>query len=94
VAYVSLYEGFGLPVLEAMACGAPVVAARAGALEEVSGDAAVLVDPLDAEAIAAGLTEAIDRREELRARGLQRARAFDWRAVARETVAVYREAAA
>jgi glycosyltransferase involved in cell wall biosynthesis len=94
VAYVSLYEGFGLPVLEAMACGAPVVAARAGALEEVSGDAAVLVDPLDAEAIAAGLTEAIDRREELRARGLQRARAFEWRDVARETVAVYREAAA
>ena len=94
VAYVSLYEGFGLPVLEAMACGAPVVAARAGALEEVSGDAAVLVDPLDPEAIAMGLTEAIDRREELRARGLQRARAFDWLAVARETVAVYREAAA
>lgn len=94
VAYVSLYEGFGLPVLEAMACGAPVVAARAGALEEVSGDAAVLVDPLDPEAIAMGLTEAIDRREELRARGLQRARAFDWRDVARETVAVYREAAA
>jgi glycosyltransferase involved in cell wall biosynthesis len=94
VAYVSLYEGFGLPVLEAMACGAPVVAARAGALEEVSGDAAVLVDPLDPDAIAAGLKEALDRREELRTRGLKRARAFHWRDVARETVAVYREAAA
>ena len=94
VAYVSLYEGFGLPVLEAMACGAPVVAARNDALEEVSGGAAVLVDPLDPDAIAAGLHEAIDRREELRPLGLARARVFDWHRVARETVAVYREAAA
>ena len=94
VAYVSLYEGFGLPVLEAMACGAPVVAARNDALEEVSGGAAVLVDPLDPDAIAAGLHEAIDRREELRPLGLARARVFDWRRVARETVAVYRDAAA
>jgi glycosyltransferase involved in cell wall biosynthesis len=94
VAYVSLYEGFGLPVLEAMACGTPVVAGRTGALEEVSGDAAVLVDPLDPDAIAAGLAEALDRSDELRERGLERARAFDWGEVARETVAVYREAAA
>jgi glycosyltransferase involved in cell wall biosynthesis len=94
VAYVSLYEGFGLPVLEAMACGAPVVAARRGALEEVAGGAAVLVDPLDPDAIAAGLHEAIDRREELRPLGLARARVFDWHKVARETVAVYREVAA
>jgi len=94
VAYVSLYEGFGLPVLEAMACGTPVVAARTGALEEVSGDAAVLVDPLDPDAIAAGLNEAIDRRDDLRERGLERARAFDWHDVARETAAVYGEAAA
>jgi len=94
VAYVSLYEGFGLPVLEAMACGAPVVAARTGALEEVSGGAAVLVDPLDANAIAAGLNEAIDRGDDLRRRGLERAGAFAWRDVARRTVAVYREAAA
>ena len=75
VAYVSLYEGFGLPVLEAMACGAPVVAGRSDALEEVSGGAAVLVDPLDPDAIAAGLNEAIDRSEELRPLGLERARA-------------------
>jgi glycosyltransferase involved in cell wall biosynthesis len=92
--YPSLYEGFGIPVLEAMACGTPVVTSRGGATEEVAGGAAVLVDPLDPDAIAAGLTEAIERREELRPLGLERARAFDWREVARETVAVYREAAA
>jgi glycosyltransferase involved in cell wall biosynthesis len=92
VAYVSLYEGFGLPVLEAMACGAPVVAGRNEASEEIAGSAAVLVDPLDPDAIAAGITEAVDRSDELRRLGLERARAFDWREVARATVEVYREA--
>jgi glycosyltransferase involved in cell wall biosynthesis len=77
-----------------MACGTPVVAGRNEAAEEVTGDAAVLVDPLDPDAIAAGLAEAIDRRDELRERGLERASAFDWREVARATVEVYREAAA
>jgi len=94
VAYASLYEGFGLPVLEAMACGAPVVAGRNEAVVEVAGGAAVLVDPLDPDAIAAGLAEAIERRDELRTLGLKRAQDFDWRKVARATVEVYREAAA
>jgi glycosyltransferase involved in cell wall biosynthesis len=94
VAYVSAYEGFGLPVLEAMACGAPVVAARTGAAPEVADEAAVLVDPLDDDAIAAGLVEAIDRADELRRRGLARARDFDWKRVAHETAEVYREVAA
>ena len=87
--YPSLYEGFGLPVLEAMASGTPVVTSRGGATEEVAGDAAVLVDPLDVDAIAAGITEALARGEELRAKGLERAADFSWDRVARETLAVY-----
>jgi glycosyltransferase involved in cell wall biosynthesis len=89
VVYPSLYEGFGLPVLEAMACGAPVVTSRGGATEEVAGGAAVLVDPLDTAAIAAGIEEALARSDELRMKGLERAQAFSWDRVARETLAVY-----
>ena len=90
--YPSLYEGFGLPVAEAMACGTPVVTSRGGATEEVAGGAAVLVDPLDVASIAAGLEEALRRRDELRAAGLERARAFSWDAVAEATWRVYEEA--
>jgi glycosyltransferase involved in cell wall biosynthesis len=93
VAYPSLYEGFGFPILEAMASGAPVVTSRGGSTEEVAGGAAVLVDPLDSAAIAAAIEEARSRRGELRARGLARAAEFSWEETARRTVEVYVEAA-
>jgi glycosyltransferase involved in cell wall biosynthesis len=87
----SLYEGFGLVVLEAMARGVPVACARATALPETAGDAAVYFDPLDPADIAAAITTALGRREELAAAGRERAASFSWQATAEQTAAVYRE---
>lgn len=87
--FPSLYEGFGLPPVEAMACGCPVAAAAAGSLPEVCGDAAVLFDPFDPEAIAAGVDEALDRSAELSERGLRRAATFTWEETARAHDHVY-----
>jgi glycosyltransferase involved in cell wall biosynthesis len=89
--YPSLYEGFGIPVLEGMACGTPVVTSRGGATQEVAGGAAVLVDPLDSADIAAGIERAVREREALREAGLVRVSAFTWDATARATQEVYGE---
>lgn len=91
--YPSLYEGFGIPLLEAMACGTPVIAADASSLPEVAGPAACLVDPLDVESIAAGLVRVLGDDQvalQLRAAGFERIRGYSWARTARETVALYR----
>jgi glycosyltransferase involved in cell wall biosynthesis len=93
IVYPSLYEGFGLPVLEAMACGTPVVTSVATAMEEVGGGAAVLVDPLDTDAIADGIRAALDRRDELVTAGLARAGEFTWERAADSIVALWSELA-
>lgn len=93
--FPSLWEGFGLPALEAMASGTPVIAAARGGLPEVVGDAGLLVDPTDIDALRAAMYNLLSdfsHRGELRARGLARARLFSWRRVAEATAAVYREA--
>jgi glycosyltransferase involved in cell wall biosynthesis len=92
--FPSLVEGFGMPVLESMACGTPVVASRRGALPEVGGDAVAWVEPEHEESIAAAMTDLLtdtDRATRFASAGLARARSFSWETAARQTLAVYHE---
>ncbi|MCL7454180.1 MAG: glycosyltransferase family 4 protein [Anaerolineae bacterium] len=95
-AFPSLYEGFGFPVLEAMACGVPVVCSGTSSLPEVAGDAALLVDPLDVEAIGSALFRLLTDDKlsrELVARGLEQVQRFSWRRCAQQTLANFEQAA-
>jgi glycosyltransferase involved in cell wall biosynthesis len=85
----SLYEGFGLPVLEAMSCATPVVAANSSSLPEVAGEAAVLVDPLSVDSIAEGIRRVVEDevlQAELRQKGLAQAKHFTWQEAAQKTL--------
>ena len=92
--FPSLYEGFGMPVLEAMACGAPVVTSNRTALPEVAGEAALLVNPENDEELAEAMVRVLrdaSLRESFRGKGFERAKLFTWERAARQTLAVYRE---
>lgn len=92
--YPSTYEGFGLPPLEALSCGAPVVVARSSSLPEVVGDAAIFANPFDYQDIARALEIGIqdgELREKLRVNGVQHARRFSWQSMAQQTIEIYRK---
>jgi glycosyltransferase involved in cell wall biosynthesis len=91
--FPSLYEGFGLPVLEAMACGTPVVCSNSSSLPEVAGDAALLADPMHTEALASAICLALkdeSLRQEMQERGLRQAQRFSWKQTAQSSLEVYR----
>jgi glycosyltransferase involved in cell wall biosynthesis len=94
--FPSLYEGFGLPPLEAMACGAPVITSKVSSLPEVVGDAAVLVDPHSSQEIADAILRVLSDSAlaaDLRAKGFARAQAFSWTRSVTRTLEIYREVA-
>jgi glycosyltransferase involved in cell wall biosynthesis len=93
----SLYEGFGMPLLEAMACGTPVVTTTSSSLPEVVGDAGITVPPTDADALGAALLQVLsdaELRADMRERGLRQAQRFSWRTTAEHTLKAYQDAAA
>ena len=93
--YPSIYEGFGLPPLEAMACGTPVISSNSSSLPEVIGDAGILFDPYDTDELTEKLSCLLSSeslKKEMSIRGEQRARMFSWEKTAKETLKVYYEA--
>lgn len=92
--FPSLYEGFGLPVLEAMACGTPVVTSNSSALSEIAGNAAIMVDPHSAESIADGVCQLLSdwqAQQKLKILGIERAMQYTWEACAKSTMEVYQK---
>ena len=92
--FATLYEGFGIPVVEAFRCGCPVIGGTKGSVPEVAGNAALLADPANEDEIASQVEQLLTNeslRADLRNKGLERAKAFSWEQTARETMAVYRE---
>jgi glycosyltransferase involved in cell wall biosynthesis len=95
--YPSLYEGFGIPPLEAMACGACVIASAASSIPEVVGGAAVMVDPISVDSLVSAMADVLnmngDRRAEWVRKGMARAKCFDWAKTAQQTADIYRQLA-
>ena len=91
--YASLYEGYGIPILDAFACGTPVVTSDISSMPEVAGEAAILVDPYEATSIADGITKILNRPKELVEKGFARVKDFSWEKTAKMTLDVYREGA-
>jgi glycosyltransferase involved in cell wall biosynthesis len=90
--FASLYEGYGIPILDAFACGTPVVTSNISSMPEVAGEAAILVDPYDAASIADGITKVLNGPKGLIEKGFARVAGFSWQKTARMTLEVYREA--
>ncbi len=89
--FPSFYEGFGLPILEAFACHCPVVTSNVSGMNEVAGNAAILVNPKSVDAITKGILAALDNKESLVEKGLKRVKGFSWERAAKETLEVYKE---
>jgi glycosyltransferase involved in cell wall biosynthesis len=93
--FPSLYEGFGLPILEAMKCGCPVVTSNLSSMPEVAGEAGILIDPLDTKKIAGGINQVISDKattESLRKKGFEQVKKFSWEKTAEQTLKIYQQA--